>query len=189
MPQRKDDDDGLWQKVMHSVTPMKSDRHVTSLPPQSRPKQPAPPPPAPKQSKLKQAQAITVVPSPVVLRPINLDKGERHGISDADAKKLETGTVALSARTDLHGLNVNEALRRLKLFIADAKHAGHRRVLVITGKGQGGNGILRQSLPKWLNTPPLSEQVVAFCQAKPKDGGGGAWYLQLRRDRPSRAKN
>jgi DNA-nicking Smr family endonuclease len=56
----------------------------------------------------------------------------------------------------------------------------HQHVLVITGKGTAGKGVIRQALPNWLDEAPLSEQVVAYHTAKPKDGGTGAWYLKLR---------
>lgn len=47
-------------------------------------------------------------------------------------------------------------------------------------------GVLRQAVPQWLNEQPLSSLVIAFCTAKPRDGGSGALYLQLRR--PKRGK-
>ena len=56
---------------------------------------------------------------------------------------------------------------------------------MITGKGRVSQdgGILRQMVPRWLNTPPSRDRVLSMSQAQPKDGGGGALYLLLRKRR------
>ena len=56
-------------------------------------------------------------------------------------------------------------------------------MLVITGKGNEGKGVLRRLVPLWLKTPPLSGQILAISQARQADGGGGALYVMLRRKR------
>ena len=54
-------------------------------------------------------------------------------------------------------------------------------VLIITGKGARGGGVIRREFPEWITSPPLSGLVIAYCQAQPKDGGAGAFYVNLRR--------
>ncbi len=59
-------------------------------------------------------------------------------------------------------------------------------MLVITGKGFGkgtGVGVLRSQFPNWLNTPELRPLILSFAHAQPKDGGGGAFYVYLRKRR------
>jgi DNA-nicking Smr family endonuclease len=59
-------------------------------------------------------------------------------------------------------------------------------VLVITGKGlraDGGGGVLRNAVPRWMNEPPNRERILAFAHATPPDGGEGALYVLLRRTR------
>lgn len=90
----------------------------------------------------------------------------------------------------------DKAHRALADFIARAAHDGLRCVLVITGKGLrklGGEedgriraddlGILRNAVPRWLNESPTRARILAFGAAQPKDGGGGALYVLLRRGR------
>ena len=53
-------------------------------------------------------------------------------------------------------------------------------VLIVTGKGQG---ILKDAVPRWLNESPNRGRILLVAQAQPKDGGGGALYVLLRRRR------
>ena len=87
-----------------------------------------------------------------------------------------------------------EARRALDRFLTSAASDGKRCVLVITGKGSARTddagimpdreiGVLRRSLPRWLALPGLRDLVVAYHNAKPKDGGEGAFYVLLRRRR------
>ena len=64
---------------------------------------------------------------------------------------------------------------------------GKRTLLVVTGKGAGGDdpyaerGVLRRSVPHWLRMPELRPLVVGFEEAAHHHGGGGALYIRLRR--------
>ena len=77
--------------------------------------------------------------------------------------------------------NAHEALLR---FLESAYHAHKRHVLVITGKGRqadGGIGVLRGIVPKWLTTPPMRNWVRGHSPAGPRDGGDGALYVSMKR--------
>jgi DNA-nicking Smr family endonuclease len=56
-------------------------------------------------------------------------------------------------------------------------------VLVITGRGlgQNGPGVLKSSVPRWLEEPELRRLILATAPAQPHHGGAGAIYLLLRR--------
>lgn len=121
------------------------------------------------------------VPSPI--RPIDLRTGEKAGIDGGTQKRLFRGDVKIDARLDLHGHNAAQAQGKLTQFLLASNRAGYRCVLVITGKGVRGEGVLRGLVPDWLKHKPLSEIVLAIAQAKPGDGGTGALYVLLRRQR------
>lgn len=91
----------------------------------------------------------------------------------------------MHARLDLHGLSQAEAHRALNRFIARAYAEGCRTVLVITGKGlfSQGRGVLRDRLGDWLNMPPLRDKILSYMPAQPKHGGGGAFYVLIKRQR------
>jgi DNA-nicking Smr family endonuclease len=84
-------------------------------------------------------------------------------------------------RLDLHGMDQVAARRALGGFLGRA-YADHvRAVLVITGKGVQGDGVLRRRLPEWLAEPELRLMVAGLSSADPHHGGAGAVYVALKR--------
>ena len=107
------------------------------------------------------------------------------GIDRANAERLKRGLHKIEARLDLHGMTQTEAHQELADFIRMCRAAGHRCVLIITGRGLGPNGpgILKSSVPRWLEEPELRRHVLATASAQSRHGGAGATYLLLRRRR------
>ncbi len=106
--------------------------------------------------------------------------------------RMKRGKLRPEARIDLHGMTLEHAHSALTRFILSSHRAGKRLVLVITGKGkdrdEGGpipvrHGVLRHQTPHWLATAPLSSVVLQVSQAHATHGGGGAYYVYLRRHR------
>jgi DNA-nicking Smr family endonuclease len=63
----------------------------------------------------------------------------------------------------------------------NSRAQGRRAILVITGKGALGDGILRRRVPEWLASAPLREAVAGLAEAHRRHGGGGALYVALKR--------
>jgi DNA-nicking Smr family endonuclease len=105
----------------------------------------------------------------------------RPAIEQKARRRLSRGRVTLDATLDMHGMSLREAEAALRGFVAHHRAQGHQWVLVITGKGVRGEGRLRQALPDWLATAPLAAQIVEYDIAGIPHGGGGAFYLRLRR--------
>lgn len=110
-----------------------------------------------------------------------------------DAKKfgkLKKGRLVPEATLDLHGMTQAEAYPELIGFVSRAATRGMRLVLVITGKGKSKNneafyevsGVLRQNVPGWLASPAIKPLILEVVQAHQKHGGGGAYYVYLRRN-------
>ena len=114
------------------------------------------------------------------LRPIDLRHGEKAGIDGSTQRRLIRGEILIDLRLDLHGMTAARAHNQLHQFIESAAQEGCRCVLVITGKG---SGVLNGHVPNWLKQKPLSLHVLALAEARPKDGGSGAFYVLLRRKR------
>ena len=104
--------------------------------------------------------------------------------------RMTSGKLKPEARIDLHGMTLDEAQPELMRFVMRAHASGQRLILVITGKGKerddGGpipvrRGILRRHLPIWVAQAPLNSIVLELTEAHLRHGGGGAFYLYLRR--------
>jgi DNA-nicking Smr family endonuclease len=103
------------------------------------------------------------------------------GVDRATAERLKRGRRAIEARLDLHGMTQVEAHRALFGFVAGSRTAGRRCVLVITGHGRIGGGVLKNAVPRWLHEPEMRRHVLAIAAARPQHGGAGALYVLLRR--------
>jgi len=104
------------------------------------------------------------------------------GIDRANAERLKRGRHRIEARLDLHGLTQDEAHRALLAFIRGARGAGQRCVLVITGRGSVGGGVLKAAVPRWFEEVEFRPHLLAISPAQPHDGGAGALYVMLRRN-------
>ena len=87
----------------------------------------------------------------------------------------------IGARLDLHGLDQDRARGVLERFLVRAWDEGFRAVLVITGKGVQGDGILKRRTPEWLAAPHLAHIVAGISDAARHHGGEGALYVALKR--------
>ncbi len=92
---------------------------------------------------------------------------------------LRRGRLEPEARLDLHGLTQDEAHRALSRFLVRARSLDQRVVLVITGKG----GVLRALMPRWLAEAEFRPLVSGISPAYIRHGGGGAFYVALRREK------
>ena len=87
----------------------------------------------------------------------------------------------IGARLDLHGLDQDRARSVLDAFLVRAWNDGWRAVLVITGKGVKGDGVLKRRVPEWLAAPHLAHIVAGISDAARHHGGEGALYVALKR--------
>ena len=105
----------------------------------------------------------------------------RPGVQHAVMRRLRRGEYAIEAQLDLHGQTVAQARTSVNRFLHECRALGRRCVRIIHGKGRGSEGrlpVLKGKVNVWLRR---KDEVLAFCPAKPTDGGAGAIYLLLRR--------
>ncbi len=96
-------------------------------------------------------------------------------------RRIRRGQTAIAGRFDLHGHTQESAHAALPAFLASQRSHGARCVLVITGKGRMGEGVLRRNFLRWLETTEARALVSGYAQAHDKHGGAGAFYVFLRR--------
>lgn len=104
----------------------------------------------------------------------------RSGLAVSVLRDLRRGRWVIQDEIDLHGLNRDGARQLLADFLAESLKRGLRCVRVIHGKGLGSPGrqaVLRRLVRGWLMH---RIEVLAYCQAKPQDGGEGAVIVLLK---------
>jgi DNA-nicking Smr family endonuclease len=159
----------LWSKVVEDV----------------RPRPGVAPPAPPPEPEVAQASAApkSSAPPPSQPRPRQRTRQGLHSIEPNRIRRIALGREATGAPLDLHGLNQEQARDRLIDFVLRAHAEDRRAVLVITGKGPGGEGVLRRRAPEWLASPLLHHVVAGVSEARHRHGGKGALYVALKRRR------
>lgn len=159
----------LWSLVAATVRPAPG-RVVPLVPPA-----PAPPldPEAPPARVAAQTSPVQVPKKPAPTRPDPVEPGRK--------RRLTRERDRIDARIDLHGLDYDRARAALHAFVRRSVDDGCRAVLVITGKGYTGEGVLRRWAPEWLADPALRPYVAGVSLAHRRHGGEGALYVALKR--------
>ena len=122
-------------------------------------------------------------PTPAPVRPAIRPPGPSEGIEPNRHRRIARERDPIEARIDLHGLDQDQARAALERFVGWAFSQHYRAVLVITGKGLRGDGVLRQRTPEWLLAGPLRSMVAGLARADRRHGGEGAFYVALKRRR------
>ena len=150
----------------------------------SVPLAPEPPAPIPVQHQLDEQRVLRESLSDEfdVTTLLDVDDAmsfRRPGIGTDITARLRKGDWAIQAQVDLHGLRSDEAREALGGFIRNASKQGLRCVRVVHGKGLGSPGrqpVLKTKAQRWLIQ---KNEVIAFVQAKPAEGGAGALVVLL----------
>ncbi len=171
---KKQDDLESMAELFNDVKPARTDKlHLQT-------------PPAPAEAGFTRADEQEVLKESLLDHRADIDSGDElrfHGptVSPRVFRRLQRGRFAVQDEVDLHGLNVREAQDYLREFICAARLRGLRCVRVVHGKGKrsGHKGpVLKNKVDAWLRK---WSEVLAFCSARPTDGGTGAVYVLLRK--------
>ncbi len=120
------------------------------------------------------------------------------GLDRKSERRMTRGRVEIDGRIDLHGTGIERSRERLLNFLVTSRAHGQRLVLVITGKGASPftrhtlhgadhyhaperQGRLRRLVPDWFHEDQFREHIAGFQPAHPRHGGGGAFYVKLRK--------
>ncbi|MEW4468651.1 Smr/MutS family protein [Parasphingorhabdus sp. JC815] len=116
---------------------------------------------------------------------------EKAGLDGHWDRRLNKGVVQPDVTIDLHGYTLSSAHGRLDSALELSIAAGHRAILLITGKArsadqrqrEGGRGAIRAAISDWLAASRHAPYIAAVRRAHPRHGGAGALYIILRRRR------
>lgn len=190
---RKPPDFDLWLDTARTIRPL---RHRAS---RNLPSHPAAGP----QPASKKAVTLPSAPHVHVPSPLHRPPPQITGLDRRTTQRLTRGQVEIERRLDLHGTGIEMARVKLLGFLREAQAEGSRTVLVITGKGESpfsrhtlhgaGHfhaperaGRLRRLVTDWFHEPEFRSLIAGFQPAHPKHGGGGAYYVRVRRLRDDR---
>ena len=104
----------------------------------------------------------------------------RPGVGPDVLRKLRRGDWVIQDEIDLHGCRTDEARELLAGFLREAVKRGVRCVRIVHGMGLGSRDkqpVLKGKTRVWL---AQRDEVIAFCQARPAEGGSGALVVLLK---------
>lgn len=160
------DEKSLWGRVAATVKPRrKADAKA------------APPPPLAKVREKPQPTRQTVGPERTS-RPMLASSAPSNRGAE---KNVRRGKVEVGGKLDLHGHTQESAHAALIRFLQASHTRGDRAVIVITGVGRAGQGVLKSRLPGWLESREIRPFIAGFAQAHRTHGGAGAFYVFLKR--------
>ena len=167
----------LFRAAVRDAQPLHDPRRVAPAQVQLRP--------LPLQRRADDRAGLTDSLSDHVASEFDIQTGEqlaykRDGVSPQVFRKLRRGHWIVQGEIDLHGLTRDEARPQLAAFLAECVRRGARCIRVIHGKGlrsPNGEPVLKARVASWL---AQRDEVLAFCEATPGDGGGGAVFVLLK---------
>lgn len=170
------EDAELFRREAGPVTPLRHNRAEVKG---------APPAPLPQQTWREQTQVREDMLSGD-LDLADMETGEellfiRPGLQRNILRKLRRGHYSITRQLDLHGLTVPRARQTLSEFLRDCLDHDERCVRIIHGKGNNSPNqqpVLKIKVNTWLRQ---RSEILAFCSARPTDGGTGAVYVLLGR--------
>jgi DNA-nicking Smr family endonuclease len=175
--QKRPDKQNDFRDAVRDARPIPQDRVV---PDRRRPK------PVPEQKRLDE---LAVLDSSLnEYDDSELETGEellyaRPGVQHGVMRRLRRREYTIEGQLDLHGQTVAQARELVNRFLRDCRAQGKRCVRIIHGKGRGSEGrlpVLKGKVNVWLRR---KDEVLAFCPAQPTDGGAGAVYVLLRKEK------
>ncbi len=165
----------LWSEVKKTIAPLHDGEEAQA--------EPAVLAPAPELSVRKPVKVRLPESAPARRPARKTSTGMFDGIDHHMSRRFVQGELAIDATLDLHGMSSPRAHERFMRFVEQGYTARQRMLLVITGKGRAGSGVLRAALPAWVSDESMARYVLALHPAQAHHGGDGAYYILLRRRR------
>lgn len=142
--------------------------------------------PEPVRPRLRRTQPAAASDGDAALREVGDPPSQtetrwfHQGLQKKRVQRIRRGELPIDAHLDLHGQRREEAIEALSTFLQQALDEGCRFLVIVHGQGYGSRqeAVLKPLTRHWLSQQP---EVLAWCPAQPRHGGGGATYVYLRR--------
>ena len=121
-----------------------------------------------------------------------LSKNEK--LPDKDNSQSKDKSIKIS-EIDLHGFTLDEANKTVERLINKSYDEGVSKIRIVTGKGLHSDNeknpyiskdlsILKYSVPEYIkNNNQLMKLIIEFKEASIQDGGEGAFYIHLKKNK------
>ena len=131
----------------------------------------------------------------------NKDKKDWHNFINSKEKlpnkdlKNNKKKIINTKSLDLHGYTLEDANKKIENFILENYQNGITKLLVVTGKGLHSDveknpyvsknlSILKYSIPEFIRSNiELNKYINSFGEASIEDGGSGAFYIYLKKNK------
>jgi DNA-nicking Smr family endonuclease len=183
-PPAEENEEELFWQAMQGVAPIKQNGQVRVS---------SPPPTVVRRAEAEENEALAELYDLVAGRTgFDITDTEEYvegcviGLDTMLVRKLRQGEFSRQAALDLHGMTAEAAQGEVEQFLFNAVRTGLRCVLIVHGRGRNSPGqvpVLKDRVRLWLTRGKLARSVLAFASARNYDGGPGALYVLLRRDR------
>ena len=122
-----------------------------------------------------------------------IEREEKISDKEDENKKFKRSNKIIEI--DLHGFSLEHANRKIEEVIIKAYEKSVYKIIVVTGKGLHSENdknpyvskdlsILKYSVPEFIeNNKTLMNLILEIKEAKVEDGGSGAFYLYLKRNK------
>ena len=119
----------------------------------------------------------------------------KEKLTNKDDSTLDQSFKKITKKIDLHGYSLEDANKIMKQFIKDSFQKNVNKIIVITGKGLHSKNeknpyvskdlsILKYSVPEYIESNPiLMKKIINITDANIEDGGSGAFYIYLKKNR------
>ena len=119
---------------------------------------------------------------------------KKEKLPDKDNSQSTDKSIKIS-EIDLHGFTLDEANKTVERFINESYEKGINKVRIVTGKGLHSDNeknpyiskdlsILRYSIPEYIKkNNDLMKLIIEFKEATIQDGGDGAFYIHLKKNK------
>ena len=119
---------------------------------------------------------------------------KKEKLLDKDNSQTKDKSIRIS-EIDLHGFTLDEANKTVDRFINESYEKGINKIRIVTGKGLHSDNeknpyiskdlsILRYSIPEYIKkNNDLMKLIIEFKEATIQDGGDGAFYIHLKKNK------
>lgn len=166
-------DDNFWNDAVKGVKKIKTNRFVREI--------------KPKEVVIRKDR-VTTVTFDALRKGKSVAKDDFSHMDGSLARRFRREEFKVSATLDLHGVTEKEAFNQVCEFIKQAYERKKRCILIITGKGLdvdsevfSSRGVLKKSVPMWLENSEISSLILAYKNPSEAMGGSGALYILLRK--------